>query len=425
MPNLRGIRLMHQVWRYLPAVGAALFAPTVLFVMVPNSVLLLNLSEIDYDWGLVIISLQAFVASAPLCALAFVLALRSRAFGWLPRLVILLGVSVLLWDALSPLLNTWGKSMVGGLLIEGVAFLVLALVLFRLKLDNLYFIFGAIAPVLLISGLVSHYTTIKAVQDAYDASRPAQAVQPTKVAGEGETGGSGTGGWRLVRYEIDEERLAQDQPVDLNLYWMPLPGVEPVPAENFYRQANGEWVQVIRQARNLVPNGGFEQGDGFSGLPNDLYKAPPDTREVVADTREGQPTRVAVLKNGPQAPKSSLVSASIAVSPKRLYLQAGWLRTSAGGQAFLGRLWLPKATREYFVESDSPTWAYFEQMVQPPADATKVQIGAVNRAPAGQVYYDDLIFVELGEFNDAACQPPTTPGEPLRCGPPLLVGARN
>ena len=128
---------MRQIWRYLPALGAALFAPTVLFIMTPNSVILLNMKEIGYDWGLVVIFIQAFAVSALVCGLAFVLALRSRRFDWLPRLLILLSVSVLLWDGLSPLMETVGKSVVGGLLIEGISFLVVALLLFRLKLDNL------------------------------------------------------------------------------------------------------------------------------------------------------------------------------------------------------------------------------------------------------------------------------------------------
>jgi hypothetical protein len=423
------MKRMRQVWRYLPALGAALFAPTVLFIMAPNSVILLNMKEIGYDWGLVVIFLQAFAVSALLCALAFVLALRSKRFAWLPRLVILLGVSVLLWDALSPLLDTWGKSMVGGLLIEGVAFAVVALVLFRLKLDNLFFIFGAIAPVLLISGVVSHYTTVKAAQTAYDADRSAGAGGPanavaTPEAGTSAQSGGATGQWRLVRYEVDEDQLARDEPADLKLYWMPLPGVEPVPSADFYRQADGEWVQVIRQVRSLVPGGGFEQAGALSSFPNDLFKTPAETRQVVADTRNGQATKVGVLRNSSQYKQTSLVSASIAVNPKRLYLQAGWLHTSAGGVGYLGRLWLPKGGYDSFVKSDSPNWFHYDQIIQPPPDATQVQIGAANLNSTGQVYCDDLIFVEMGQIDDAACQP-AAPGSPLRCGPPLRTNVGN
>jgi len=174
-----------------------------------------------------------------------------------------------------------------------------------------------------------------------------------------------------------------------------------------------------------VPNSGFEQGDGFSGYPNDLYKTPAGTREVVTDTRNNQATKVVVLKNGPQAPKTSLVSAPIAVSPKRLYLQAGWLRSDQGGVGYLGRLWLPKGAYDYFVKSDSQTWSHYVQIIQSAADATQVQVGAANLASSGQVYYDNLIFVELGRVGEAACQPPATSGAPLRCGPPLLTGAQN
>jgi hypothetical protein len=418
---------MHQVRRYVPAVGAALFAPTVLFITAPNSVILLNMREIGYDWGLVVIFFQAFAVSSLLCALVFVLARRSRAFDWLSRLLILLGVSVLLWDALSPLLNTLGKSFISGLVVEGAAFLVIAFVLFRLKLDNLFFIFGAIAPVLLVSGVVNHYMGVKAAQNAYEAARPGQPVGPANSVGAGEAGtqtGGTTAGWRLLRYDGDESRLAQDLPADMKLYWMPLPGVEPIASQNFYRQADGEWVQVIRGVRNLVTNGGFEQDDVFSGFPDDLYKAPAKMRQAVVDMRNGQATRVALLRNTQQSHQTSLVSVPITVSPNRLYLQAGWLRTSGGGQAYLGRLWLPKGTYDPFVKSDTQVWFHYRQVVQPPAGTTKVQVGAANLASAGQVYCDDLVFVELGQINAAACQP-AVPGSPLRCEPPLLTGGGN
>ncbi len=416
---------MRQVWRYLPAVGAALFVSTVLFIIAPNSVILLNMKEIGYDWGLVVIFIQAFAVSALMCGLAFVLALRSRRFDWLPRLLILLGVSVLLWDGLSPLMETVGSSVVGGLLIEGISFLVIALLLFRLKLENLYFIFGAIAPVLLISGVVGHYTAVKAMQEAYEAARSGQIVEPANAASSGAAEATAdAGGWRLLRYEVDEDRLARDQAADLRLYWVPPSGVEPVPAQDFNRQADGQWVQVVRGVRNLVPNGGFDQKEGLSGFPYDLYKAPPETRQVVADTRNGQTSQVAVLKNTQQTQQTSLVSAPIAVSPGRLYLQAGWLRTSGGSQGYLGRLWLPKGLYDSFVKSDTQTWFHYRQVLRPPADATQVQVGVANIASVGQVYCDDMIFVELGQVNETACQQPSTPGAALRCGPPLITGGK-
>jgi hypothetical protein len=419
---------MRQIWRYLPALGAALFAPTVLFITAPNAVILLNMKEIGYDWGMVIIFLQAFVGGALLCGLVFALAQRSRRFDWLPRLLILLGVSVLLWDALNPLLDAAGKSAVGELLIEGIAFLAVAWLLFRLKLDNLYLIFGAIAPVLLVSGVVGHYMAVRAAQEAYDAARSGRVVESANAVGgatEAAAGVAGSTGWRLLRYDLDESRLALGEAADLKLYWMPPPGVEPVAAENFYRQPDGQWVQVIRQVRNLVANGGFERGNGFADFPNDLYKAPAETRQLVTETRDGQTTHVAVLKNTVQATQTSLISTPIAVNPKRLYLQAGWLRVGEGGEGYLGQVWLPTGKYGYFVRSNSPDWLHYRQIVQPPADATKVQVGAANRSSNGQVYCDDLIFVELGQVNDAACQPSTTPGEPVRCGPPLLVEAGN
>jgi hypothetical protein len=415
---------MRQVWRYLPALGAALFAPTVLFITAPNAVILLNMKEIGYDWGLVVIFLQAFAVSALLCGLGFALALRSRTFDWLPRLLILLGVSVLTWDALSPLLNTLGNAVIGGL-IEGAAFLIAALILFRLKLNDLFLIFGAIGPVLLISGIVTHYTAVKAAQDAYDAARDqhvgASSATPATVSGTPNRSGSTMGKWRLLRYEVDEDRLAQDQPADLRLYWMPVPDVEPIepiPSPDFSPQADGSWVQVVRQVRNLVPGGGFEQAVALSGFPNDLFKTPAETRQVVTDTRNGRATKVGVLRNSPQYKQTSLVSAPIAVNPKRLYLQAGWLRTSAGGVGYLGRVWLPKGGYDSFVKSDSPDWFHYDQIIQPPPDATQVQVGAANLNSTGQVYCDDLIFVELGQIDDAACQS-AAPGGPRRCGPPL------
>jgi hypothetical protein len=231
------------------------------------------------------------------------------------------------------------------------------------------------------------------------------------------------GKWTLLGYKVDESQLARGESVDLTLYWLSPPDVEPTPEDGFYRDAGNRWVQVIHQVQNLILDGGFESGDAISSFPYDIYDAAPETRQFTLDTRDGQPTVVATLNNSQDATRSSFASVPIGVRPDRLYLQAGWLRSEAG-RGYLGREWLPGGQYDYAVcEANPTTWTHYAQVVQPPAGATQAQVWLLNYESEGQVYFDDVVFVELGQVTDAACQP-AEPGSPRHCGPPLLTGAR-
>jgi hypothetical protein len=230
-------------------------------------------------------------------------------------------------------------------------------------------------------------------------------------------------GWTLVGYQVDESRLARSELVDLKLYWRVPVGVKPIKTGDFYHQAGNQWVQVVRPVQNLVVDGGFEGGEASSFLSYDIYDAAPETRQFVSDMREGQLTIVANLRNTQESQRTSFVSAPIEVRPDCLYLQTGWLRSEAG-RGYLGREWLPGKQYDYVVGGvTSNVWTHHAQVVQPPTGTTEARIWLLNFDSEGQVYFDDVVFVELGQIIDVACSS-TDSDSPHRCGPPLLTDGR-
>ncbi len=54
--------------------------------------------------------------------------------------------------------------------------------------------------------------------------------------------------------------MVRGEPVDILLYWMnPVPTNAGSEQDGWY-QAGERWVQVAEEARNLIPDGGFEVG---------------------------------------------------------------------------------------------------------------------------------------------------------------------
>jgi hypothetical protein len=90
-------------------------------------------------------------------------------------------------------------------------------------------------------------------------------------------------------YDVDENRLAAGDAVDLYLYWLAPPGAQPVASDDLYRDWGGRCAQVVPGVRNPIPDGGFEKGDLKLNFPGDIYKAAAKTRDVVMDFRDGQP----------------------------------------------------------------------------------------------------------------------------------------
>jgi hypothetical protein len=83
------------------------------------------------------------------------------------------------------------------------------------------------------------------------------------------------------------------------------------------------------------------------------------------------------------------------------YLQAGWIK-STDGIGFLGRRWAGDAVQEsdrysYAASSVSTEdWHQYAGLVQPPLGATDFQAWLLNWESAGKVYFDNVLFVEIG-----------------------------
>jgi tetratricopeptide (TPR) repeat protein len=211
------------------------------------------------------------------------------------------------------------------------------------------------------------------------------------------------GGWTYLGFDRDEDRLICDRPVDLLLYWKGPPLTEAGAEQDGWYQAGDRWVQVLEGARNLVPNGGFELGvenGSPTGFPYDIYGADPDTRRLVTDRRAGQRTTVALLDSTPLHSSASFVSTYVPADPDKLYLQAGWMR-GVGGNGFLGRRWaggVAEGVRpySYVAAGVSPdSWQYYSEVTRPLPGTTRCRMMLINHESVGQVYFDDLLFLEV------------------------------
>lgn len=212
-------------------------------------------------------------------------------------------------------------------------------------------------------------------------------------------------GWTLLGYDVDEVRLIRGEPVDILLYWMgPAPATAGSEQDGWY-QAGERWVQVLQGVRNLVPNGGFELGWEYgspTGFPGDIYGADPGTRQLATDFRAGQRTVVALLDNTEVYSRTSFTSPSMPVNLGALYLQAGWLR-SAGGNGYLGRRWIgdiPEGVRYYDYVAAGVTaedWQHYAGVTQPVTGTVCGQIWLLNYMIVGRAYFDNVLFVEIGQ----------------------------
>ena len=211
-------------------------------------------------------------------------------------------------------------------------------------------------------------------------------------------------GWTFLGYDVDEERLIRGEPIDLLLYWEGPASAHAGSERDGWYRAGDRWVQVLEGVQNLASNGGFELGaeDGSpTGFPGDMYRADPDTRGLVADSRAGRRTTVALLDNTAVYSRTSFASTWLPVNADRLYLQAGWMK-SVGGNGYLGRRWagdIAEGVRPYSYVAAGVTaddWQPCAGLAQPLEGATRCQIWLLNYMAVGRVYFDDVTFVEVG-----------------------------
>jgi len=210
-------------------------------------------------------------------------------------------------------------------------------------------------------------------------------------------------GWVFLGYDVDEERLVRGEMVDLLLYWAgPDSAIAGSEQDGWYR-AGERWVQVLEDAQTLIPNGGFElgvEGESPAGFPEDIYDADPVTRRLVLDSRSGLRTDMALLDNTESYNKTSLISKYVPINPNALYLQASWIR-SIEGNGRLGQRWKGKIKGGYpysytvtGVRADD--WRHYAGVTGAPEGADSCQVWLLNYKSVGQVYFDNVIFVEIG-----------------------------
>jgi hypothetical protein len=157
-----------------------LFTPTVVFVSAANNVILRNLLDLPYNWETVARFLHAYGYSLLATVPVFALAIRWRAFAFVARAILMIGVSVILFDSIAGLTQSRVTDIrIAGLLDIGglaAAILLVSLPRFRVLLQ----VFAVIAPVLLLNGVVSHARTIWRVQASLDQRRE-QALDALKT----------------------------------------------------------------------------------------------------------------------------------------------------------------------------------------------------------------------------------------------------
>ncbi|MBN1992352.1 MAG: tetratricopeptide repeat protein [Anaerolineae bacterium] len=215
--------------------------------------------------------------------------------------------------------------------------------------------------------------------------------------------------WQLLGYDANEAMLVGGEPTALWLYWWaPANGVPITDEANFYHIGE-RWAQVIEEARNLVPNGGFELGRTPFGFPEDIYDISAQTRTFVAERRYGQDTRAALLNNVGEMDHTSFVTNYFPVNPQHVYLQAAWAKGKEG-TGFLGWRWLGNLKRgqqvyDYYNlirEPNEPAhWVHHAHLMKPAQGATAAQVWLLNAGVENQFYFDNVLLVDIGQFGPA------------------------
>jgi tetratricopeptide (TPR) repeat protein len=225
------------------------------------------------------------------------------------------------------------------------------------------------------------------------------SVEPAYLVGE-----TLDTGWTLLGYDVDEDHLFRGEPADLLLYWEGPASASAGSEQEGWHQAGERWVQVLEGLQNLILNGGFELGmeDGSpAGFPGDIYYADSGTRQMITESRGEHHTVVALLDSTRIHSGTSFVSNKVPVYLGSLYLQAGWMRT-VEGNGYLGRRWVGDIAEgqvySYIVEGATVNnWEHYTGLTRPPAGATHCQIWLINYPAVGQVFFDNILFAEIGQ----------------------------
>jgi hypothetical protein len=156
--------------------AAAAFTPTVIFVSVPNNVILRNLADLPYCPRVVGMFLLGFAASWMVSFVIMALAARSRFCRLLSRAGLVAGACVLVWDVAGSATQGAVHSLPLALLIDVAVVAATAVAVSQPRLSTLSQFFGVVALVLLAQGVATHVHALTAYrQRLRDRSAEARA----------------------------------------------------------------------------------------------------------------------------------------------------------------------------------------------------------------------------------------------------------
>ena len=236
------------------------------------------------------------------------------------------------------------------------------------------------------------------------ALRGAWLEQAATVKPEYLVGQELDNGWTFLGYDVDEDGLIRGEPMGLVLYWKGPDAAKAGSERDGWYQTGKRWVQVLEEIQNLVLNGGFElgtEGRSPTGFPYDIYRADSVTRRLVTVSRTGKRTTAALLNNTDVYSRTSFASMYVPVNQDGLYMQAGWIK-SVGGNGYLGRRWAGDIAENvcpysYVVTGVSvDNWQHYAGLTRPLEGASRCQIWELNYKSVGRVYFDNILFVEIG-----------------------------
>lgn len=202
----------------------------------------------------------------------------------------------------------------------------------------------------------------------------------------------------LLGYSLDEKEFEIFNKGEITFFWeINSPGT--VARDDIYRIDNR--LYEIKEMNNLAPNFGFENDSIYSGFPDgwdtDCYGAYSAAHELVMDSLPSGRSKCLLLNNA-RALNTNCQTDYISVTDD-FYLQAGWVR-SAGGSAYLGRVWFDKQKKlihyNYVIgQLKTAGWKYYSEVLRILPNSAYCRLWAINFGNNGKAYFDDVIFIKV------------------------------
>ena len=263
----------------------------------------------------------------------------------------------------------------------------------------------------------------------YQESLELDAAEPTALLGVGQLmGGALEGltddlvrqleasGWTYPRtkwtegifargYTLDEDLYVLSHGVDIELYVFWDGSQQDIqPLSGWFRM--GEWWIARERTQNLAPNPRFvwDQTTGEAMMPQgyrDLsWEGTALTdHALVDDQRDGQAIVCAQLLNRIWE-ATGFFTMPILVHPDTCYLQAGWIKTSDGGNAYIGYQWQGESVGKPnygYVASKVQVldWTHYTGVAIPLPGSQSVRLRLLNNLSNGVACFNDVMFVPV------------------------------